>query len=291
MSTTTNRLPSAQLPLDNQQIAGRLDEVAERLEAKHDNPFRVNAYRAAAETVRHLDRPAAAILRDEGTDGLEALPGIGRTLARTIEQLAHTGELGLLDRLRGEEDPIATLADVPGVGPELAKRIHEQLHVRTLEELELAAHDGRLALVAGIGPKRLRGIRDVLAGRFSRRRRPPERPTAPEAPPVAELLEVDRIYRERAGAGLLRRISPRRFNPEGETWLPVLRLRRNGRRYAALYSNTPLAHQLGKTRDWVVIYCNEDGRRSQWTVVTAASGPCRGRRVVRGRERECAQNA
>jgi putative hydrolase len=67
-----------------------------------------------------------------------------------------------------------------------------------------------------------------------------------------------------------------------------MRLRRNGRRYAALYSNTALAHELGKTRDWVVIYCDDGGQRSQWTVVTAATGPCRGRRVVRGRERECA---
>src|SRR4051812_5652236 len=257
MSTTTHHLSPAQLPLGNRQIADRLHEVAERLEARDDNPFRVNAYRAAAETVRHLDRPVTDILHDEGLDGLEALPGIGWTLARSIEQLARTGELELLDRLRGEEDPVATLADLPGVGPELAKRIHDQLHVRTLEGLEQAAHDGRLAEVPGVGPKRLRGIRDTLAGRFHRRRRPAERPVAPDAPPVADLLEVDQVYRERAGAGLLRRISPRRFNPTGAAWLPVLRLRRGGRRYAALYSNTALAHRLGKTRDWVVIYCND----------------------------------
>src|SRR5262249_47191120 len=245
MSSITDRLPAAQLPLDNRLIAVRLDEVAERLEAKNDNLFRVNAYRSAAETVRHLDRPAADILRDEGTDGLEALPGIGPTLARTIEQLARTGELNLLDRLRGEEDPVGMLADLAGVGPELARRIHDQFHIRTLEELELAANDGRLAQVPGVGPKRLRGIRDAPAGGLGRRRRPVERPAAPDAPPVADLLEVDRIYRERAGAGLLRRISPRRFNPDEEAWLPVLRLRRHGRRYAALYSNTPLAHRLG----------------------------------------------
>src|SRR5689334_15126706 len=173
MSTTSDRLPAAVLPLDNRRIAGRLEEVADWLEAKHDNHFRVNAYRAAAETVRHLDRPVGDILRDEGTDGLEALPTIGRSLARTIETLARTGELHLLDRLRGESDPVGLLADVPGVGPELAKRIYEQLHIATLEELEIAAHDGRLATVPGVGPKRLRGIRDALAGRLSRRRRPP----------------------------------------------------------------------------------------------------------------------
>jgi hypothetical protein len=289
MSTTSDRFPATALPLDNRRVAGRLDEVASWLEAKHDNPFRVSAYRGAADTVRHLHRPAADILRDEGTAGLEALPGIGRTLARVIETLTRTGELPLLDRLRGESDPVGMIADVPGVGPELAKRIHDQLHTRTLEELEMAAHDGRLAAVPGVGPKRLRGIRDALAGRLNRRWRPLERPA--EGPPVEDLLEVDRLYRERAQAGLLRRLAPRRFNPTGEAWLPVLRLRRHGRRYVALYSNTALAHRLGTTRDWVVIYCDDDGRRSQWTVVTAKTGLCRGRRVVRGRERECADAA
>jgi hypothetical protein len=127
-----------------------------------------------------------------------------------------------------------------------------------------------------------------LAGRFGRRRLPPSPPSP--TPPVEELLEVDRAYRERAAAGLLHRIAPRRFNPAGEAWLPVLRLRRGPRVYRALYSNTAQAHRLGKTRDWVVLYVEEDGRRGRWTVVTAPSSPMRGRRVVRGREAECMEN-
>src|SRR3954471_7735288 len=114
MNTTTHHPPPAQLPLDNRHVADRLDEVAQRLEARDDNPFRVNAYRAAAETVRHLDRSVTDVVHDEGIDGLDALPGIGRTLAVSIEQLARTGELELLDRLWGEEDPVAALADLPG---------------------------------------------------------------------------------------------------------------------------------------------------------------------------------
>jgi len=286
MNTTTHndRLPVPTLPLPNRLIAERLDEVADRLEAHDDNPYRVTAYRTAADIVRRLDRPAADVLRDEGLDGLDAIRGIGPTLARAIEQLAVSGELELLDRLRAEDGPGGLFADIPGVGPELAKRIAEQLQIRTLAELELAAHDGRLAALPGLGAKRLRGIRDVLAGRLSRRgvnRQPAD------GPPVTELLEVDRLYREKAGAGLLRRIAPRRFNPTGAAWLPVLRVRRNGRKYVAVYSNTPLAHERGTTRDWVVIYCDDQGQRSQWTVVTAKAGKRRGQRVVRGRETEC----
>src|SRR3954463_2452674 len=127
MNTKANCLPPATLPLSNSLIAERLDEVADRLEGRDDNPFRVHAYRVAAETVRNLDRPAADLLRDEGLDGLDALPGIGLPLARAIEQLAVTGELEVLDRLRAEDGPEALLADLPGVGPELAKRIFAQL--------------------------------------------------------------------------------------------------------------------------------------------------------------------
>jgi DNA polymerase (family 10) len=287
MNTLSQKTCTPTLPLPNRLIAERLDEVADRLEGRDDNPFRVHAYRVAAETVRNLDRPAADILGDEGLDGLDALPGIGLTLARAIEQVAVTGELELLDRLRAEDGPEALLADLPGVGPELAKRIFEQLRISTLTDLEAAANDGRLSALPGVGPKRLRGIRDVLAGRLSRRRVVVPRPT--DGPPVADLLDVDSVYRERAGAGLLRKVAPRRFNFAGEAWLPVLRLRRHGRTYVAMYSNTALAHQQGATRDWVVIYCDDHGRRSQWTAVTGKTGACRGRRVVRGREKECVE--
>jgi len=270
----------------NEEVARRLDEVADYLEAEHDNPFRVRAYRTAADTVRRLDRPLSTVIGEEGTDGLRRLPGIGSALARAIDQLARTGELGLLDELRGRLSPEGLLATVPGVGPGLAHRIHEQLGVRSLEELEAAAHDGRLAEVPGLGPRRLRGIREALAGRFRQRR-----PVSPSDASVSveELLRVDALYREQTAAGALPRIAPRRFNPGGEAWLPVLRLRRGGRRFRALYSNTAQAHNLGKTRDWVVIYCDSGGERRQWTVVTAASGRLQGRRVVRGREEECAR--
>jgi len=80
---------------------------------------------------------------------------------------------------------------------------------------------------------------------------------------------------------------PRRFNPAGEAWLPVLHTQRGPRHYTALFSNTARAHQLGKTRDWVILYFDEgDGERQQ-TVITAHRDPMKGRRIVRGREPEC----
>ncbi len=107
-------------------------------------------------------------------------------------------------------------------------------------------------------------------------------------PPVAELLAVDRQYREQAARGDLPTIAPRRFNPEGEAWLPVLHVTRDGRHYTALYSNTALAHELDRTRDWVVLFFYDaDHVEGQHTIVTETHGPLAGRRVVRGREAEC----
>ncbi len=210
----------------NAKIARRFEEVASLLEEQAANPFRVRAYRRAAETLRSLDRSVDDVYAAEGLAGLEALPGIGESLARSIRDVVKTGRLPMLARLRGAADPEELLRSVPGIGRATADRLHHDLGIGTLEDLEQAAHDGRLALLAGFGPKRVAAIVDSLDSRLGRvrRRRPGRPPTAtePEPPSVAEILDVDREYRERAAAGGLPTIAPRRFNPEGEAWLPVL---------------------------------------------------------------------
>jgi hypothetical protein len=113
---------------------------------------------------------------------------------------------------------------------------------------------------------------------------------APDGPGAATLLDIDREYREKAAAGTLRTIAPRRFNPEGKAWLPVLHTRRGPWHFTVLYSNTARAHELGRTHDWVVVYFyDDDHREGQHTIVTETQGPLAGQRVVRGREAECAQ--
>jgi putative hydrolase len=102
------------------------------------------------------------------------------------------------------------------------------------------------------------------------------------------LLGIDRQYRDLAVRDRLLRIAPRRFNPEGRAWLPILHAERDGRHYTAMYSNTIWAHELGTLRDWVVIYREDKKLGGTWTVITARMGPLKGKRVVRGREAECA---
>lgn len=270
----------------NEHIAGRLEEAAHLLRDQGADPYRVTAYVRAAASVRSTHEAIDRIFRERGLDGLRELPRIGETLARAIRELIVHGRLPMLDRLRGEANAVALLASVPGIGRVLAERLHDELGLETLADLEAAAHDGRLDTIAGFGAKRLAGIRDSLAHRLGRVRMPMRTETPPR---VAELLDVDREYREKAAADQLPRIAPRRFNPMHESWLPILHTRRGPRRYTALFSNTARAHRAGKTRDWVVIYGDNGAGENRHTVITAAFGPLRGRRVVAGREDECEQ--
>lgn len=278
------RLPTP----DNDRVAEIFAEAADLLEVQGASPFRVRAYREGAASVRGWERDVREVLRDEGRPGLEAREAIGPSLSAAIAEVVTTGRLRLVDRLRGLLSPEEIFTTLPGVGPELAHAIHHHLGVETLEELEVAAWDGRLAQVPGFGTRRVETTRAVLTQRLSGRRVPrwiPERPR--QEPSVLEILSVDREYRSRAAAGELRLITPRRFNPERVAWLPVLHTERGPWHFQALYSNTGRAHRLGKTHDWVVVYYNRDGAEGQATVVTETRGGLSGERVVRGREKEC----
>jgi len=101
---------------------------------------------------------------------------------------------------------------------------------------------------------------------------------------------MDARYRKLAGEDRLKKIAPRRFNPEKKAWLPIMHHEVNGWSFTLLFSNTYRAHDLGKTGDWVVMYFSGHGTEGQHTVVTAGSGRLRGRRVVKGRERECVEH-
>jgi putative hydrolase len=271
-------------PTGNQAIADRLREAADLIEATQGEVFRVAAYRKAADSVLHLDRDLREIARG-GRDALEAIPGVGRSISRTIMQLLETGRWPYLEQLRGSADPVRLLCTVPGVGPVLAERIADTLHVSTLEQLELAAERGELAAVPGLGPRRIRMLRATVNAMLSRIRRPDRRPDL--EPPVSMLLDVDREYR--AQSDVLPKLAPRRFNPGGVPWLPVLHTRRGEWMFTALYSNSARAHERGKQHDWVVIsFGLHGGADGQRTVVTETHGALMGRRVVRGREGECA---
>lgn len=268
----------------NRVIAEHLREVAALLEQQDADRYRVAAYRKAADTVGTLKQELSVIFETQGLSGLVALPAVGPQIARAITEMLRTGRWRQLDRLRGTLDAEALFATVPGIGPKLARLVIDLLHIDSLEDLEMAAHDGRLAKVPNFGPRRQAMVRAELAQMLGRVRSA----DVNRGPDVEVLLDVDREYREKVAAGKLRRIAPRRFNPRSEAWLPILHTERDGWHFSVLYSNTFLAHRLGRTNDWVIIYFSHDHHdEGQYTVVTETRGPLVGRRVVRGREREC----
>ncbi len=275
---------------ENQEISDKLREAATLLEAQGANPFRVEAYRKAADTIDHLTRPVRETFDAEGVAGLDALPHIGKGIAAAIAEILITGRWNQLERLRGTLEPKQLFQSVPGIGPRFALRTHEALHVDTLEALEAAAHDGRLESVPGVGARRAAAWRASLANMLQRVRPRDRMPSAAPAsqPSVANLLEVDREYRRKAEARSLPTIAPKRFNPDGKAWLPVLHTQRDNWHFTALYSNTATAHKLKRTHDWVIVYFYDEHHvEGQHTVVTETRGPLAGRRVVRGRETAC----
>jgi len=277
----------------NDDIASLLDRIAELLEAQHANPHRVRAYHEGAETVRAAEESLAELVVQGDEERLRELPGIGKRLSALIAEYVRSGRSALYARLQGEVSPGALFSQLPGIGEELSERIVDQLDICTLEELEQAAHNGRLEQVEGFGPQRVEMVRIALAGLLSgaAQRRlewtPAEQKKPASRPDVGLLLKVDEEYRHKAEAGELKRIAPKRFNPSHRTWLPIMHAERDGWDLTALYSNTARAHELDKTHDWVVIYYDRDGDKGQATVVTETSGPLEGKRVVRGREAEC----
>jgi Helix-hairpin-helix domain len=270
----------------NARIADKFSQAADILAAQGADPFRIAAYRRAADSIRALNDDLGAIADKGGLSALEAIPAVGTSIAGAIAEMLTGGRWAFLDHLKGAASPEQLFQSVPGIGPGLARRVCETLQVHTLEGLEAAAHDGQLEQVKGFGHRRAAMVRAALAEMLARVRRSPL--VRSEEPAVELLLDVDREYRQRVAAGELIKIAPKRFNPKREAWLPLLHTVRNGWHFTALYSNTARAHQLGRETDWVIVYFHKDNHaEGQRTVVTETRGEAAGRRIVRGREEEC----
>ncbi len=139
--------------MENPEVAQAFDEVADLLELQEANPFRVRAYRNAARTIRDLAVPVAEIAADPERK-LDDLPGIGSDLAEKIHTLLRTGDLPLRRQLRGEVPAgLRDLLAVPGLGPKRALILFRQLGIRSLEDLQQAAGQHCIRKLKGFGAK------------------------------------------------------------------------------------------------------------------------------------------
>ena len=146
--------------MDNAAIARTLEEVADILEIKNENPFRIRAYRNAVRTIQTQTTPLARLVAENRP--LTDLPGIGKEMANHIREMVETGTLGYRDELLAEVPrSVIELMRLPAVGPKKAKKLWDELQIGTVDELEEAAKDGRIARLAGFGEK---SQQKILAG-------------------------------------------------------------------------------------------------------------------------------
>ena len=140
------------MPIANADIAAAFEQIADLLELQNANPFRVRAYRNAARVVGDLKIDLAALVA--GGQALPKLPGIGADLGAKIQELAATGRLGALERLRKQVPAgLDELLRLPGLGPKRVRALYEELHVHTLPQLLRAARDGRIRTLPGFGAR------------------------------------------------------------------------------------------------------------------------------------------
>lgn len=232
----------------NGLAAERLREAAVLLANQQDSTYRVAVCQRAADAIAALDDNLRDILDAGGIEVLKQIPRVGRGIAGAIAEMVRTGRCAYRERLRGSAEPQDVFCAIPGIGPELAMRLHEALNVETLERLEAALQGSAARKVVGIGSRRRAMLRASLAQMLARI--PPVRTIPAGEPPVDVRLEIDREYRTKAAANELRTIAPnKRFNPKVEAWLPIMHTSRDLWHFAALFSNTSRAHQLGKVRD------------------------------------------
>jgi DNA polymerase (family X) len=138
--------------MDNASLARNLNAVADLLEIGNANRFRIRAYRNAARTVETQTVPLAR--RVEAGEDLTDLSGIGKEMAAHLTEMVETGELSLLAELL-EDIPhgVVELMRLPRLGPKRARQLYDALGVASVDELEQAAQDGRVAAVPGFGLK------------------------------------------------------------------------------------------------------------------------------------------
>lgn len=143
----------------NEGIAVVLEQMADMLDEREANPYRVGAYRQAAQTIRAHDEPLADLYAEGGVNALMDLPGVGESLSAHIARYIETGRLGRRSRQDDAFDPVVLFSSIPGVSRALARRIVDELGVTTLDALERAAYDGRLLGVKGVGRQTVAALR------------------------------------------------------------------------------------------------------------------------------------
>ena len=177
---------AAGVMVHNEDVAAAFDEMGDLLAIQGQNPFRIRAYRRAAQVVRGLPRELAEMA---GTEAYDALPGIGVDLAGKIGELIRTGNLRALLNLRRQvPGGLRELLDLPGLGPARVRALRQELGIKSCDDLRRALTAGRLQRVRGFGAVLQKRLRTALTERATRAS--PERLPLSAAAQYAEPLKA-----------------------------------------------------------------------------------------------------
>ena len=149
--------------MTKEEIAGVLEQIAALLELKNENPFKIRAYTNAARAIETFGGNVASFQDEEA---VSKIPGIGRSIALKIKELAGTGSLKYLEELSREFSPgILELFSLPGLGAKKIKALYDKLQISSIEQLRKACENGRVAELPGFGETTQQKLCDMIAKR------------------------------------------------------------------------------------------------------------------------------
>jgi DNA polymerase (family 10) len=173
--------------VSNDEVGRTLERIADLLEIKGENPFKVRAYRLAAIQVENLGDSLAEIARREGN--LLGVEGFGPAIADKVSELLESGRLAFLEKLEEEVPPtLLAVRSLPGIGPRTASMLWHEAGITTLDELDAAARGGRLSGLPRLGPRSIEKVLRALDQR--QEQRPARRPRNEVEPLAAELRDA-----------------------------------------------------------------------------------------------------
>ena len=192
------------MSVHNTEIAEMFSRLAELLEIQGANPFRIRAYRKAAQTVESLPHSLTSMLA-EGAD-LSELPGIGKDLASKIHEIVETGHLSLLDQVSSQlPGQLAELAKIPTLGPKRVKMLYDTLGIQDLKGLAKAAQAGQIRQLHGFGKKTEEKILEETDRRSTSERRIKLHTAEEFAEPILDYLKNTKGVKDAIVAGSYRR--------------------------------------------------------------------------------------
>jgi len=190
--------------MKNTAIAKVFQDMADLLELKSENVFKIRAYQRAARTIEHLPKEIEIMLQ-EGED-LQTIPGVGEAIAKKTIELVSTGKLHVYEELKSEfPEGITKLLEIPGIGPKTANRLSTELGIKSVDDLEEAIKDGRVAGLLRLGDKTADNILQQIQ---ALRRKDQRIPIGEALPVVDEILGALRLLpgvKNLTAAGSLRR--------------------------------------------------------------------------------------